>query len=361
MSLTDFPAAQKRSRLLMWTGALVFVALIVVGVFARNQWFPSSDAWGNRTGWFGNPLARPLPTPTPQLAREYVYASGSRRLSVIDSNAQEVPPADLAIWRPSTGGWWVLGGVQGSQQITQTWGTSGDDPVEGDYDGDGKTDFSVFRPGNNTWYIMYSSTATTAQFQFGASSDVPAQSDFDGDGKTDAALFRPSTGTWYVIQSGNGQTLIQTFGNSTDTPYPADHDGDGRADLAVWRPSNQTFYSFNSSNGVVWTMAHGQSGTPVSADYDGDGKADYAVYNSSNANWHIRQSTTGTLLSPIQWGNANDKPVQNDYDGDAKVDLAVWRNSNGNWYIRQSASGNALRQVQWGSPGDIPVPAFYRR
>lgn len=97
-------------------------------------------------------LPAPMPAPTPQLSKEYIYA-GSRLLAVEDANANAAPPADLAIWRPSTGTWWVLGGT-GSQQTSQGWGTNGDIPVPGDYDGDGKTDFCVFRPSNGTWYVM---------------------------------------------------------------------------------------------------------------------------------------------------------------------------------------------------------------
>jgi hypothetical protein len=349
-----------------------------MGVFAKNGWFPSTDPFtGKKTGWFGkslprnaanswNPLAAPLPTPTPQLSKEYIYA-GSRLLAVVDANAQEAPPADLAVWRPSTGGWWVLGG-QFSQQVSQNWGVSGDDPVEGDYDGDGKTDFSVFRVSTNTWYLIYSATGTTAQFGFGASGDLPAQADYDGDGKTDAALYRPSTGVWYITRSSNSQTITPQFGNSTDTVAPADYDGDGRADVGVWRSSNQTFYSVESSTATTRIISIGQSGAPVSADYDGDGKADYAVFDPATGYWHIRQSTTAALASPIQWGSSIDVPVQNDYDGDGKCDLAVWRTQNtpgyadvGNWYIRQSGSGNSARTVQWGLQYDIPVPAFYRR
>jgi hypothetical protein len=305
-------------------------------------------------------LPAPLPNPTPQLSREYLYA-GSRLLSVEDANANAAPPADLAIWRPSSGQWWVMGGT-GSQQVNFTWGMTGDVPVPGDYDGDGKTDFSIFRPSSNTWWVMKSSDNTYYSNTFGAGGDKVAQADYDGDGKTDCAVFRPADTNWYILQSGSGQSAQGQFGLSSDTPAPADYDGDGRADLAVWRDSTAVFYSANSSNGQVLAAALGSSSSePVSADYDGDGKADYAVRNGTN--WLIKNSANGQTQI-IAWQSGSDKAVQNDYDGDGKVDVAVWRSSNGNWYIRQSArigQANELRQVQWGTAGDIPVPAFYRR
>ena len=317
-----------------------------------------SSSWLDTVNPF---VTAPPPPPTPQLSKELIYA-GSRLLAVEDANANAAPPADLAVWRPSNGTWYMNNGVT---WYTSAWGQAGDVPVPGDYDGDGKTDFSIFRPSNSQWYIVLSSSNVISNYTFGESGDKPAQADYDGDGRTDAAVFRPSNNNWYVLGSTNG-FYYSTWGQTNDVPVSADYDGDGRADIAVWRASNKTFYSVNSSNGNIQTITFTQSSTqPVCGDYDGDGKADFAIRNGNN--WIIRHSATPATPVTIPWQLASDTPVPNDYDGDGKVDIAVWRPTDspagtlGNWFIRQSASGGSLRQQAWGTTDDIPVPAFYRR
>jgi hypothetical protein len=310
----------------------------------------------------------PLPVPTPQLSKEYIYA-GSRVLAVQDANANAAPPADLAYWRPSTG-YWVVMGPHGSTQISQGWGTSGDVPVPGDFDGDGKTDFSIFRPSANSWWILRSSDGTYTVYNFGAAGDIPAPADYDGDGKTDIALFTPSTGVWYIFQSASSGMITPSIGTvvSGDKPAPADFDGDGRADIGVWRDSTYTFYSMNISSGQTQSTYLGILGVPVPGDYDGDGKADASVWSASNTTWYYKKSSDGTTVIRYEFGTATDLPVQNDYDGDGRMDMALWRTVEtekgaedaGKWFIYQS-SDSTIREEQWGTTGDIPVPAFYRR
>jgi hypothetical protein len=313
------------------------------------------------------PISTTNPPPTsaaPQLSKEYVYA-GSRMLAVEDANANAAPPADLAVWRGLTGVWYVMGGTNSAQTFFQ-WGASSDKPAPGDYDGDGKTDFSIFRPSGGEWWIVKSSDSTTYAMQFGVgcppagtNCDQIAQADFDGDGKTDAAVFRPTNGTWYILPSSGGSYYGVPYGLSTDIPAPADYDGDGKADIGVWRGSTATFYSLNSSNGATSIAQIGQADSEaVSGDYDGDGRADYAIRSGNN--WVIKRSSDG-ILDSVAWQDGADKAVQNDYDGDGKVDIATWNIGSGVWTIRQSANPLPPRIVQWGMVGDIPVPAYYRR
>src|SRR2546429_509730 len=39
---------------------------------------------------------------------------------------------------------------------------------------------------------------------FGATGDIPLQGDFDGDGRVDVAIYRPTTGQWFVNRSTAG-------------------------------------------------------------------------------------------------------------------------------------------------------------
>ena len=71
-------------------------------------------------------------------------------LAVVDANANETPPADLAVWRPSSGVWYVYNLVT-TAWTSYSFGASGDKTVPGDYDGDGKTDFAVARPNSGAY------------------------------------------------------------------------------------------------------------------------------------------------------------------------------------------------------------------
>jgi subtilisin-like proprotein convertase family protein len=250
--------------------------------------------------------------------------------------------SDISVYRNGT---WYLQQSTGGTAAGQ-FGLAGDKLVPADYDGDGKTDLAVFRDG--VWYVLRSSNALVFAVQFGLAGDTPVPADYNGDGRAELAVFRD--GAWYLLNLADNQTSVFQFGLAGDKPVVADYDGDGKADFAVYRGG--TWYLQRSTNGFGAVQFGLANDKPTPADYDGDGQADLAVYRDGV--WHILANFQ--TYSVAQFGLASDVPVAADYDGDGKTDLAVYRD--GVWYVLQSANGQAF-VFQFGLAADKPVPAAF--
>jgi hypothetical protein len=261
---------------------------------------------------------------------------------------------DISVYRPSEGNWYLSRSTAGF--AATNWGISNDTLVPADYNADNKTDFAIFRPtnieGRADFYILNSNDFTFQGAEWGSIGDIPVVGDYNGDNKDDVAIWRPSTAIFYVLQSGSSRQFH--YGLSDDLPVTGDFDGDGKHDFAVFRSSNNTWYFNKSADGTNVSFAWGISGDNlVPADYDGDGKDDFAVFRPSNGVWYINKSSGGTRFT--NFGISTDIPVPGDYDGDGKDDIAVYRS--GIWYLNQSTSGFAT--ANFGISTDKPIPKQY--
>jgi hypothetical protein len=230
-----------------------------------------------------------------------------------------------------------------------------------DFDGDGKTDISVFRPGDGNWYMLRSNTNSTGSIQWGVSTDIVTPGDFDGDKQTDFSVWRSSGGLWYILTADLSGYSAYQWGVSTDIPMSGDYDGDGKTDIVVWRPSNGTWYVYRSSDGELESYTWGEDGDiPISGDFDGDHRSDYIIFRPSEAKWYIHQSTLGDRIVPF--GQAGDILLPMDYDGDGTSDFGVFRPSNGHWLTAPSQELNPSQNfsdISWGQAGDVPTPGDY--
>ncbi len=262
--------------------------------------------------------------------------------------------SDASVFRPSNGAWYLNRSTSGFLGIS--FGISTDKIIPADYDGDGKTDVAVYRGG--TWFRLKSSTNTFDGVNFGSASDIPAPADFDGDGKADIAIFRPSDGVWHRLSSANNAYTATAFGANGDVPVAADFDGDGKADLNIFRPSNGAWYRLNSGNGAFNGASFGQMGDkPLAVDFDGDGKADLAVYRPSDGGWYAIRSSNSSFTATA-FGLSSDVPAPADYDGDGKTDICVFRPSSGTWY-RLNSTDNGFAAAAFGADGDVPAASYY--
>ncbi len=328
----------------------------------------SNNLFGNSLSLSGNSMiigaGRDATPPEGNIGAAYVFSNGTFAPSVrspfdFDGDSK----SDISVFRPNGANgaeWWWLRSSDGGNGAV-TFGAATDMIVAGDYTGDGKADIAVWRPSNGNWFVLRSEDSSFFAFPFGTSGDVPVPADFDGDGKTDAAVFRPSDVTWYISRSSGG-TTIAAFGLAGDKAVPADYDGDGKADIAIFRPngaSGAEWWLQRSSNSTVFAAQFGAStDKTVVGDHTGDGKADIAIWRPSNGDWYVLRSEDQSFYA-FPFGTNGDLPTPGDYDGDGKTDAAVFRPSNSTWYAQRSTAGTLIQQ--FGASGDLPVPNAYVR
>ena len=102
----------------------------------------------------------------------------------------------------------------------EQFGVSGDVPIDGDFDGDSMADLAVFRPSIGGWFVKRSTNGTFITQAFGTGTDKPVAGDYDKDGKTDIAVWRPSTGNYFVLRSSDNLASFFAFpfGANGDIP-----------------------------------------------------------------------------------------------------------------------------------------------
>ena len=212
------------------------------------------------------------------------------------------------------------------------WGYSGMNsssiPLTGDYDGDGKADIGFVNPSTGTWYIKASSTARDL-FTSGENKSLkygkwegmnavhkPIEGDYDGDGKTDLAIHGTinGKGTWFIISSQSGDILVHRHrdGNNIYHEHPiwgkewgvtgwepiiGDFDGDGKSDLSIVYSKGKNWKHidwFDNESSI--TFSNITKGDQVLVgDYDGDGKSDEAVFVKSSRKFFVHSSRKSTF------------------------------------------------------------------
>lgn len=267
---------------------------------------------------------------------------------------------DISVFRPSGGVWYSYLSATGTY-LVQAFGAAGDIPVPQDWDGDNITDISLYRPSTNNWFIFQSSDNTIDNRAFGEPGDLPVAGDYLSDDLPELAVFRPSEGTWYIVNvpggDGSGGFTSTSFGVDGDIPTIGDYDGDGKDDLAVFRPSTGVWYNKDFIDPDFRTSPWGIS-TDIAApgDFDGDGSTDLSIYRPSEGNWYTLLSASGGLRV-TRFGIDGDIPTVGDYDGDGTHDVSVWRPATGVWWVLRSSEPSYF-SAPLGVSTDLPIPAY---
>ena len=325
---------------------------IIPTQFGSKSWSFTWTAPAQRLGKIGFYAAGNAANSDGTASGDYIYTTS--KLTLLRSTVADFDgdnKTDLSIFRPGPGEWWYLKSSNGGNAATQ-FGASTDKLVPGDFTGDGKTDIAFWRPSTGFWFVLRSEDNSFFSFPFGQNGDIPAPADYDADGKTDAAVYRPSSNTWFISKS-TGTTFIQQFGQAGDVPAAADYDGDGNADIAIFRPSMGEWWIQRSTAGLIAFQFGTGSDKPAQGDYTGDGKTDVAFFRPSTGFWFVLRSEDFSFFS-FPFGVSTDLPAPGDYDGDGKTDAAIFRPSSSTWFVSKSTGGNLIQT--FGIDGDIPIP-----
>lgn len=233
-------------------------------------------------------------------------------------------------------------------------------PLFGDFDGDKKTDYTVFNivPDGNLnpylWRIKNSTNGALQNIWWGVQGDQFAIGDWDGNGADSVGIVR-TWGVWnfWLIRNDNGTAGYWFWGLTSDRPITADFDGDGKTDFGIWRPSDGSWWIISSTGGLLKKVWGSKGDVPLAGDFDADGKADFVVWRPSNGTWYILSSSTGET-EVLPWGLNGDVPFVSDFNGDGLMDLSVFRPSTNHYYFNHR--NGVAQSVGWGVPGYHFIP-----
>lgn len=213
------------------------------------------------------------------------------------------------------------------------YGLPSDMALVGDWDGDDVDTVGFYRPGTAFFslsdqpasgYTFGYPPATAHYFGFGSLGDLPLAGDWDGDGSDSVGVYRVSTQTFYLRNAKNGGfadvSITILFAQPGDIPLVGDWNDDGRDTPALYRPSTSTFYLIDqATTGTVpasgYTIPVGNPGdVPLVGDWDGDGVSTPGVFRSGT---FLLKNDLGAGLPFVTFafGEAGDKPLSGKWRG----------------------------------------------
>jgi hypothetical protein len=273
----------------------------------------------------------------------------------VDFNGDHI--SDVVLYRSGT---WVAYNQSNGAEIWRVTTDNFNDgiPLPMDWDGDGLSEFTIFRPAVG-WYLYNDNGSLLRLISITTAGAVPAPADYDGNGTDDLVVYR--SGTWYKHDSTSGALLwsVTTDNFSDGVPVPMDWDGDGRAEFTVWRPGlNWHFYNEDGTYASGLWIGLSTTAVPVPGDYDGDGSEEPVVFNRDNPSWLFYRLNPSQFLGSISTpgGSVTGDPIQPaplDYDGDGSVDMTYFNGGPWDFWL----DNGTLRNAFWtgGYVGDMPM------
>ncbi len=225
-----------------------------------------------------------------------------------------------------------------------------DVPLAGDYTGGRVSEVAVFRRAKKSSFVFNSG----ATVRFGKAYDEPLLGDWNGDGQLDVGVRTPKVSR-FKLKTPTGIVKIR-WGLPSDMPVSGDWDGNGTTEIGVRRPSEGTFHPRMADGTSTPVWLGDADDLPVTGDWDGNGTTDLGVFDQATATFTLRSVNASGLsaLEVVLFGAAGDLPVTGDWNGDGVSDLGVW--SPGTATFTQgvgrapTSARGVLRTIRFGNP-----------
>jgi hypothetical protein len=182
------------------------------------------------------------------------------------------------------------------------FGAAGDVPVIGDWNGDGKTKVGIFRPSTATWLLDYNGNfvwdgpAIDRQATWGSPGDTPVVGDWNGNGQTKIGVMTPQA-VWLVDFNGNftwdGAIIDRQahWGSPGDKPVVGDWNGSGQTKFGIFNPT-QAVWLLDLNGNFAW------DGPPVDRQFSWGSPGDIPVLGDWNGN---NRTKVGIMTPSATW------------------------------------------------------------
>lgn len=217
-----------------------------------------------------------------------------------------------------------------------------DVPLAGNFLGGPEAELVVYRRAAKSTFLVQRPGSTPKVVRFGTATDEPIVGDWDGDGRANPGLRAPGR-TVFRLRAAGVVTKI-AFGAAADRPVAGDWDGDGRWEIGVRQPVG--VFVLRAADGTTTSIALGdRDDLPVTGDWDGDRRTDVGVYDRATATFTLRvvDEQGVAWVAQVPFGQPGDLPVTGDWDGNLTTEVGVWNPESATFSERRAASATAAR------------------
>jgi hypothetical protein len=242
----------------------------------------------------GSAALIPLGVTTDQRGAGFVRVVGPNP----DMGAVESTPADgIGVKRPNNGIIDLRNNLSsGTADYILIYGFPTDVPLVGDWNGDQLDTVGFYRPSTAFFTLSDQPVAavnglptTTYNFGYGSRGDLPVAGDWNGDGRDSVGVYRASLRMFYLRNTLNGGfanvSIMVPFAQAGDIPIVGDWNGDNLDTPGLYRPSTAQFLLTNRATAGTATIdflfTFGEVNfKPIVGDWNGDNRDGIGVYDA---------------------------------------------------------------------------------